>query len=256
MKVAVCMSGQPRFVEECFESINSNLILPNAADVFLHTWECDEEGEKHPYKFGGNGDWKNHRMKNGLHEKALELYKPIDCQIDKPMKLKVPGIDMKRTFDKYMPGCYEEAAQANMTVSQYSDRIVSNNLSMWYGIMQSNMLATINAMKNGFKYDVVVRCRFDLFLNTYMNFGHLDNNVVYACEMGKPDGHIADWLNFGSQSCMNVFASTFLAFTKIYEDIEKFQMNPFCNEQALAINLARHGISAVNVPIQVDLPRL
>lgn len=256
MKVAVCMSGQSRFVEECFGSIHENLIRPNSADVFLHTWECTQEDESKSYKFGGNGNWQHHRIQSGSHQKAIELYRPLEHKVDAPMNMKIPGIDMRRTFDKYMQGCYEEAEQANMTVDEYSNRIVSNNLSMWYGIMQSNLLATKHAMIRGFKYDVVVRCRFDLFLGSRLQFGQIDNRVIYACEMGKPDGHVADWLNFGSQSCMNVFASTFFSFSKIYEDIERNQLNPFCNEQALATNMERNGIPVVNLPIQVDLPRL
>lgn len=256
MRVAICLSGQSRFVEECFPSIFKNLIEPNCADVFLHTWECTSESEMNPYKFGGSGGWKNQRIKSGSHNLSIDLYKPVLYQIERPIDFKIPDIDMRRTFDKYMQGCYEEAKEAKMSVEQYSQRIISNNLSMWYGIMSSNLLATKYAMENGFKYDVIVRCRFDLILKTGIRFDKIPESTVYACEMGKPDGHVADWLNFGSQASMNILASTFFSFNKIYLDIESIQLNPFCNEQALATTLSRHNVQVVNLPILVDIPRL
>src|SRR6185436_17770941 len=36
MKVAVCLSGQPRYALECFPFIYQHIIEPNNADVFIH----------------------------------------------------------------------------------------------------------------------------------------------------------------------------------------------------------------------------
>ena len=38
MRVALCLSGQMRSFERTFDSINENLIKPNNADVFIHSW--------------------------------------------------------------------------------------------------------------------------------------------------------------------------------------------------------------------------
>ena len=59
MKVAVCMSGQPRLLEECYGYITKNIIEPNNADVFMHGW-YDEESLSKPYKFGGDGGIRTH----------------------------------------------------------------------------------------------------------------------------------------------------------------------------------------------------
>jgi hypothetical protein len=38
MKTAVMFYGLPRYVERTFPKIRDNIINPNNADVFVHTW--------------------------------------------------------------------------------------------------------------------------------------------------------------------------------------------------------------------------
>lgn len=41
MKIALCISGLPRFVEQGYPSIYKNFIEPYDSDVFIHTWTKD-----------------------------------------------------------------------------------------------------------------------------------------------------------------------------------------------------------------------
>jgi len=255
-KIAVCLSGQSRFLDECYSSISKNLLIPNNADVFLHTWECDSVSISAPYKFGGNGGWKFHRIPINSHQHAIEIYKPIRYEVEKSRIFRMPNIDMKRTFEKYQRGCFSEAEEAGVSIDDYSRKIINNNMSMWYGIMKSILMAIEHSSDNNFTYDTIIRCRFDVLLNRQLHISHVEENTLYACEMNKPDGHIADWLNFGRQDVMSVYASTFLNYQKIYSDIEKYGLNPICNEAALAHNIARHGILVSNIPMELSLPRL
>ena len=43
MKVAVCIHGQLRGDYETLQSINENLIEPNDADVFVHSWSYKKD---------------------------------------------------------------------------------------------------------------------------------------------------------------------------------------------------------------------
>ena len=39
MKIALSLSGQPRFVKQCFENIKANIIEPNnITDIYVHIW--------------------------------------------------------------------------------------------------------------------------------------------------------------------------------------------------------------------------
>ncbi|KKN07145.1 hypothetical protein LCGC14_1070050, partial [marine sediment metagenome] len=49
MKIAVCISGQPRNVHKGFTHIQPNLLAGNDVDVFIHTWIDEEQVEKRDY---------------------------------------------------------------------------------------------------------------------------------------------------------------------------------------------------------------
>ena len=55
MKIALCFSGQPRFVNECAPLIKANVIQDYNVDVFAHLW-FDDDLQTKPYKHGHNSD--------------------------------------------------------------------------------------------------------------------------------------------------------------------------------------------------------
>ena len=254
MKVALCMSGQPRFLERCFPSIKKNVIDVNSPDVFLHTWSY--EGESEPYKYGGDGGWKDQRIASTDHERAIEMYQPLRHQVDNSQKFYMPSVSLTRGLDFYSPGTDKEAEEAGMTRDDYEKFLLSNCLSMWSSIHKSFQLLHEYTLETGIEYDAVVRCRFDVEVNTPLLMSSFDQRYMYAIEMGKQYGHIADWINFSSYANMMVYSSTYLHYRKIYDDIEASNSHPICNEMALAANLARNGVQCVNLPINASLPRL
>ena len=54
MRIALLLSGQPRFIEEGSEYILKNICEGNNVDTFTHFWMDDSLITK-PYKFGGAG---------------------------------------------------------------------------------------------------------------------------------------------------------------------------------------------------------
>ena len=61
MRIALCFSGQPRFVSEVSQLIKANVIGEYDVDVFAHLW-FDEDLQTKPYKYGGDGGWKDQRI--------------------------------------------------------------------------------------------------------------------------------------------------------------------------------------------------
>ena len=69
MRIALLLSGQPRFIEEGSEYILKNICEGNNVDTFCHFWMDDGLITK-PYKFGGAGGWVHQR----IDSKACLLY--------------------------------------------------------------------------------------------------------------------------------------------------------------------------------------
>ena len=62
MRIALCLSGQPRSFEKGYEYHKKNLLDHHDVDTFIHTWKCDET--------------KNY----------MELYKPVTALIEDPLQ--------------------------------------------------------------------------------------------------------------------------------------------------------------------------
>lgn len=257
MKTAVCLSGQPRFLEICYDSIKSNLIDVNNADVFLHTWSYEDEPDQ-PYKFGGSGGWKKQRIEKDAHNKAIDMYKPLVSEVEKSFKVIFPGSGYHHSFQSFKSGIPKEALEAGMTLSQYSSKIFSDAYCMWYGIMKSNMLANQHALKSGFEYDFVVRVRFDVKVETKVEMSKFDKEFVYFCDLGQPQGLVSDWVNFGSQRNMAVFSSVCMNMfhaENFYLQSDLKDRYQYCSELIGSLNLQRHGIQAIPFSASVSLPR-
>jgi len=258
MRTAVCLSGQPRFFKQCYESIYENIIVPNKADVFLHVWSY-ENYPNEPHKFGGDGGWKNHRIEKDAHIQVIELYKPVEFKIELAQKMRVDCPALVHTFNKFKSSIPNEALEANLSLEQYAAKIFGDGHSMWYGIMMSNMLANLHSIKNNFTYDMVVRARLDVSIQNKLDLLNFDNNFVYYEEMGQPNGLVSDWINFGSQRNMSTYCSTFNTMQKSAKDyLENLQLQhlPFCNELMGAITLARNAIQPTGIKMGLSLPRL
>jgi len=254
MKVAVCISGQPRFVEECYPSIFNNIIAPNSADVFLHGWYSDDELHS-PYKYGGDGDWKNQRILKDSHIKALELYKPVDYLFEPQIKFACDKINYKDSILKFQLGAVEECEEAGEDFETYCSRLLYNNSSMWYSIFQSNHIKERYSWHTNTHYDAVVRCRFDVFVGNQIVCSDYDLNYVYYEEMGQPQGLVSDWVNVGNSTNMNVYSTTFFNLRKIYEDAVKTADSAVCNELIVAVTLARAGIPVRPTKWNLSIPR-
>ena len=81
MKVALCFSGQPRFVNECSDLIINNAIQNYDIDVFAHLWYDDDLKNK-PYKHGGDGGWEKQRISNNAVDDFIKLYNPKDILVE------------------------------------------------------------------------------------------------------------------------------------------------------------------------------
>jgi hypothetical protein len=245
MRVALCLSGQPRFVDEVAPYIIANACRGYQVDVFAHIW-FDEELLNNPYKHEGN--WSSQRLKSNAVDDLLKIYKPVSYIIEPSKKFIDDQIHFETSFKRYWtwgePGL------------EFRNRIINNTLSYFYGLNQVNNLKKVHEYANGFKYDWVVRCRTDTILHTKINYENYDQNVInFSGLSNQPDGMINDWFDFGGSKVMDAFMSLFPVFDLVMDKCLKENDMAFCPEL-----LHRKMIDCFNIniqphPIHITLPR-
>ena len=81
--------------------------------------------------------------------------------------------------------------------------------SMYYSIMKSNALKVFYEKELSFKYDYVIRARFDLQLDFDLSLTEFDNNFLYFHnDCPNPNG-MNDQFAISSSDNMNVYSSLF-----------------------------------------------
>lgn len=150
LKTAVCITGQPRHFEETYSNIYNNIIKPNNADVFLHAW-FDEKDSGSTIKNAGvtyyKNKNKNYIVKKDTYDKLKELYKPIDFIIEKQIYFK-------------------DIIETNILSFLENNNINYNStFSMFYSLLKCGELIRNYEQKSNFKYDYIIKIRFDVFLN-------------------------------------------------------------------------------------------
>lgn len=190
MRIAVCLSGQPRFLEKGYRQIFENIISKNDnIDFFIHTW-WDKNNSEESIK-GYNGDKlddfgkvrKCHYTSNTL-EMIMRYYSPI-------IMMNEPQI----YFDTPKDVNYETMNPQSL-------------YSMLYSIKISNDLKKAYELKSGFKYDIVIRSRFDIiFEKLDIDLSTIDYSKVYTDEVG--DGFSNDQFAISSSDTMDYYSNLF-----------------------------------------------
>jgi hypothetical protein len=203
MKVAVCISGQPRNALSASSYIIKNLIEPNNADVFLHM----HYDEKNLYIDKSHADNGNCTIEECVDKQLIKLYKPKSYLVESPRNFQKPNyiLDNKRIERSKNMNSHKK-----WTDEEHATYTIKQITSMNYSIYKCNDLKELYANENGITYDYVIRVRYDLSIKTPIFCESLNPNYIYYIEMDQPDEMISDWLNIGSNAIMNIYASQYL----------------------------------------------
>jgi hypothetical protein len=223
MKVALCLSGQARFLETCFyESMKPNIIDNLNPDVFIHTWDVSDRIGQH--FLNGNGFTMGEKIPSNLMETMLNLYQPKQHVIE-PQKL----------------------FESNKWSSRLMPSIKSDHLySMFYSIHESNKLKKQYEYKNNFTYDWVIRIRFDMAIPSGpLNLSKLDNNYLWVATgcFDNINGYL-DSLGYSNSQIMDTYSDTFNYVDYIADN------NPnmgICGEYVLRKHLDKNNISVMEI---------
>lgn len=256
MKVALCLSGQPRLIPECAPYILENMCEGYDVDVFFHFW-FDEKLQTQPYKYGGDGEWQNQRISSSAIEDALKIYNPKLYKVEESKTFKDSTL---HTDYAYYP---ETARLVPWSVHwqeseepDYIDRMVNNWMSYHYSLNQVNLLRKEYEYANNFKYDWVVKLRSDCEPRQKICYEQYDKSVVnYSGWLNQPDGMINDWLDFGGSRAMDVFMSTFNYMEVLMERCKNEFGGAWSNEMLHRKALDVFGIDHQPHSFVVTVPR-
>ena len=245
MKIALCLSGQPRFINEVAPYIINNACSGYDVDVFAHIW-FDEDLLNNPYKHEGN--WSSQRIQSSAVQNLLDIYKPVSYIIEPSKKFIDSEIHFETSLNRYWT--WGEPGQ------EFRDRIINNTLSYFYGLNQVNNLKKTYEYANGFKYDWVVRCRTDTILHTKINYENYNRNVInFSGLSNQPDGMINDWFDFGGSKVMDAFMSLFPVFDLVLDKCLNENDMAFCPELLHRKMVDYFNINIEPHPIFITLPR-
>jgi len=183
MKVALCLSGQPRFYRGGYEFIKEFILKEyggDDVDVFCHFW-WDKEGEEvafkatSPWSLGVEVESKREAdgtrlVKDDIERGLIELYNPIDIKYNKPEDIREKHYPNNNTalLQKHIKKIYEykhdhEGKKRWIKYPRIFKKYVKDNLKQ---IFESQY--KVQQMKkkyendNNFKYDIVIRTRYDI----------------------------------------------------------------------------------------------
>ena len=176
MRIALCLSGLMHGFEESFPFLEKNLIDTLRPDIFMHTWDiAGERSLKTVAQLKINEETK---------KQVIEMYQPKEVVFE--------------SFFVFDNQTYKDRTAGN----------IANTLAMFYKIKKCNELKSEYEKKHGFIYDAVIRCRFDMRLETSLSIKDLIklSEWLYIPEGGDWGG-INDQFAFSSSKNMDIYSS-------------------------------------------------
>lgn len=207
MKVAVCFSGLPRFVQECAAYWRHCLLEPYDCDVFVHVWKSSPASDH-------------------THAQLInQFYSPTIMVQDH-----TPQFDVSSYTQRVWPHRVTPQAQ----------------FSQFEGIKRAQQLRQRSELHNGRKYDVVIRARFDWYLHEVLFEHNTCVNVARTPTLDGhhftydhvPLVGISDQFAYGSSHVMDVYAQIVDNMPSLYHN----HGVDFCGELFLRAHLHEHNV--------------
>lgn len=251
MRIALCLSGQPRFVDDGSQYILKNIIENYNVDVFCHFW-FDSKLQTEPYKLGecGKGDWHKQRIKSNAIERIQEIYRPIILKTEESRIFIDSSVPFQPSLERYFYGALNDPDKEG-----FRFRNINNSISYMYSLNEVQKLKKTYEFENDFIYDWVIKCRTDTYIHTKINFEQYNPEVVnFSYHQNQPDGMVNDWLDFGGSKQMDVFMSVYPVWHNILDKCMR-ETGAWCNELMHRKILDLHNINIQGHPINLSLPR-
>jgi len=232
MKVALCLSGQSRTFKKCFKSQKKHIIDALNPDIFIHTWTFSGSPDIHSTH--------NHGYDSEKYKKYVESYQCVVPATDliklyKPKKIIVEHPNYNYFIEKIkQSNRYKKAEGFEKLFDNDNKYKWFNLLMMYYSIFMSNQLKSEFEQEIDCSYDIVIRCRMDLYFKKFMidkTIQSIQNNIIFLPPNEDMDiifnpimkeqlvkqGPVYmpnDKLAYGNSASMDYYASAYSFFEK------------------------------------------
>lgn len=199
MKTALCLSGQIRSHHLVKESIKKHVIDVYNCDVFCHFWH-KYDNEKFKNFYNSNCGYDYGRYDSKKIDDVINFYNPVSLKYSFPF-------------------------------------IKQNTKSALYSRFESNKLKTEYEKNNNMKYDLVIKCRFDMLFKSDLKIQEIEENTVYLLNRPGGCGGYADWVVYGNSQIMD-------SYMNVYEEYkDKDRILQPCTEGIYGEYLNGRGIA-------------
>ena len=192
MKIAICISGQPRNYEYGYHELKEWFLDRYDCDVYFHTWKDTKTEFVSAHNFT---ETRYYKFTEQDYQNILDLYQPKDYIYQNPI-----------TFD-------------SMGIKGNLGFTLDGIFSAWLSTQQSVKLA----LESGIDYDLIVKYRFDLQFTGMVDpkcqfledLTQLNPDHFHCFSFGThDDGHfrpteIDDLFNVGGPKVMEVYSQLF-----------------------------------------------
>lgn len=216
-RVAICISGMSRDDLSGLFSIFQHLVKPLEADVFMHTWDTQQEwigGARANDRF-----WFRTFNINELKVPKDLINLDFLCEnypnVHKALiTSSYIALDEKKltsnfNFTRLLVENQEEFIINNKINDNYKSRESFNQIKMFYGMHKVFGLLEQYEVENNFKYDYVIKVRPDLIIKQGISFSDLSK--LNESELAVPTGFygIQDMVFYGPRDIYSQIVSIF-----------------------------------------------
>ena len=246
MKIALCLSGQPRNAIQTSQRIKQTIIDGNDVDVFLHCWYDPNNldyGKRTP------GHW-GRSCETDMDKKLLDIYAPKSFYFEKPKHWENSNI---KVTEENIKKCFDYGLNDPNGVEYFEKYTVNRCYSQCYSKMVVNFLRENYSIENNVKYDFVITLRYDVSPSIKIDFlnSKFESDVLYYQDLNQPSGMISDWFGMGSPKIMNVWSSLYYHFEPVYHQVMS-EENIWCVELLLRNHLKNNQIKTKSVDLGVS----
>ena len=247
MKIALCLSGQPRAVDAGFRSLDESILQHNDVDVFIHTWFDPNNLSTNSVIPG--------RESNTLDPLAIDklqrYYSPKKILVDLPREWN----DRYEFTDLCFVKAWTWALEVQSGLDSAKKYICNTANSMFYSIMMSNMIKNEYSKENNIQYDLVIRNRIDYSPHVILKFDEMftdefEDNVLIYHDLYQPNDMIADWFAMGRSKTMDIYSGVYNKINELVNQSNKID-GYWCNELLLKHHIQNNNIQVEKVDFKV-----
>jgi hypothetical protein len=224
MRIAACFSGTPRQFKSCHKTFMENIAQGHDVDVFISTWDSRIR------------HFKKQVADEGSLKELIKLYQPVGQNVevyDQKKREKLYMQSRMGSFQNEAQGYHKCRGNHRKEKCRFCGTVnIHNQIGQLYNIWKSNYLKIEHEKLHDFKYDLVIRTRFDNYHVQKIDFNGLNNGSIWV-PYGYDDfpqygGGVNDQFAVGTSEAMDVYSS-------MYRNMYEYAMKHCYSEEGYGV---------------------